>query len=601
MSAQVFTGRYQMVRQLARGGMADVYLARDLLLDRPVALKVLFPQFSSDMSFVERFRREARAAANLNHPNIVSIFDWGEDDGTYFIVMEYVDGPTLREMLQADGPLPAVEVASMSADIAGALHFAHLHGVIHRDVKPGNVLVAHNRVKVTDFGIARAGDPSEALTQAGSVMGTATYFSPEQAQGHPVDPRSDIYSLGVVMYELVAGRPPFMGDSPVAIAYQHVREEPDPPSAHNPDVPPAFEDLILRALSKNPDDRFGDAEELRDSLMAFARGDEPSIPPPPLPPPPPPVPVPPRRPVADATVVDPVPVGAAAEGTRVLAPRRAVIEEEEQRPPPRTGTYIAVLLGLLALLGGLLFLLSRELGVSGGSAEVTVPEVIGNPVDEAVRKLEDAGLEVARTEVTDLVNPPGQVVHQDPSAGTRVRRGDTVRISVSSQAPPVGVPSVTGLRVDVATSRLREAGFEVTEERRPHDQAPPDVVFEQNPPGGAQAPAGSAVAIVVSGGPQPIRVPDVRNRDASDAANALGQAGFRISSRREFNGDVPEGRVIRTEPEPGTALPRGSTVTVVVSGGPVPTTQAPTTTDPPPTTSSTTTSTSTTTTTEKKD
>ncbi|MDQ3895879.1 MAG: protein kinase [Actinomycetota bacterium] len=237
MASQVFTGRYQIVRHLARGGMAEVYLARDLLLDRPVALKVLFPEFAMDRSFVERFRREARSAANLNHPNIVSIYDWGEEEGTYFIVMEYVDGMTLRDVVRRQGPLMANRAAEIGADIAAALHFAHVHGVIHRDVKPGNVLITTTQVKVTDFGIARAGDPAESLTQAGAVMGTATYFSPEQAQGHVVDPRTDVYSLGVVLYEMVAGRPPFTGDNPVSIAYQHVREDPVPPAGTTPTCP----------------------------------------------------------------------------------------------------------------------------------------------------------------------------------------------------------------------------------------------------------------------------------------------------------------------------------------------------------------------------
>src|SRR6476661_1327797 len=255
--------------------MAEVFLARDLLLDRPVALKVLFPEFAADRSFVERFRREARSAANLNHPNIVSIYDWGEEEGTYFIVMEYVEGRPLRQVIREDGPIAPQRAAEIGADIAAALSFAHKNNVIHRDVKPGNVLISPNgQVKVTDFGIARAasGGAQEALTQTGAVMGTATYFSPEQAQGRPIDFRSDVYALGIVLYEMVVGRPPFYNENPVAVAYQHVRERPVPPRQRNPKIPVAFESVVLKALAKNPVNRYASAEELRSDLLRFRSG-----------------------------------------------------------------------------------------------------------------------------------------------------------------------------------------------------------------------------------------------------------------------------------------------------------------------------------------
>src|SRR3954453_8723042 len=284
---RVFNERYELRRHIARGGMAEVYLAHDRLLDRPVALKMLFPELSVDRAFVERFRREAQAAANLTHPNIVSVYDWGEDENTYFIVMEYIDGQTLSTVLRKQGTLLPDAAADIAAPVAAALEFAHRHGVIHRDVKPGNVLLtADGGVKVTDFGIARAANVEENLTQTGAVMGTATYFSPEQAQGTTVDGRSDVYSLGVVLYELVTGRPPFAGDNPVTIAYKHVREDPAAPRSRNPAIPVAFENIILQAMAKDPDDRYQTAEDLRADLLRFRQGRQVAATPPAAVPPP---------------------------------------------------------------------------------------------------------------------------------------------------------------------------------------------------------------------------------------------------------------------------------------------------------------------------
>ncbi|MFN2608065.1 MAG: Stk1 family PASTA domain-containing Ser/Thr kinase [Acidimicrobiales bacterium] len=586
MASQVFTGRYQIDRLLARGGMAEVYLARDLLLDRPVALKVLFPEFSGDRSFVERFRREARAAANLNHPNIVSIYDWGEEAGTYFIVMEYVEGRTLRDVIRGEGPLLPDPAAGIGAEIAGALDFAHRNGVIHRDVKPGNVLLGRGGlVKVTDFGIARATDPQESLTQTGAVMGTATYFSPEQAQGLPIDPRSDVYSLGVVLYEMVAGRPPFTGDSPVAIAYQHVRETAVPPSHHNPDVAPQFEAIVLKAMAKNRANRYNSAEELRDDLLRFGRGlpvrAEPLLAPTDV------------TGVMAATRAQPAVAATggrgADDGTRMMARAAPVaVVEPEAAPPRRTGAYFVVLVVLLALLAGLLVLLARQLG--SGTTTVIVPQVVGNTEADAVRALANAGLQAKSTAVNDDTTEAGKVFAQDPGSGTKLKKNSTVNIRVSLGAQPVAVPDVRNKKVDAASDVLTTAGFTVDVSSQSDDRVPIDVVISQNPAAGGTAPPGSKVTLTVSTGREQVQVPDVTNADQSDAANRLGQAGFTTSVQLQASDTVPQGKVIRTAPSAGTPLAKGSTVALVVSSGPTPTTV--TTTIPPVSTTKPTTTTS---------
>ena len=558
----VLNGRYELHRPLGRGGMADVFLARDQLLDRPVAVKVLFPEFATDPSFVERFRREATAAANLNHPNIVSVYDWGEAGGTYFIVMEFVDGRTLSEILRSEGPLHPDRAADIGADAAAALGFAHRNGVVHRDVKPGNVLINQaGQVKVADFGIARAitHNADENLTQVGTVMGTATYFSPEQARGDAVDPRSDIYSLGCVLYESVVGRPPFTGDSPVAIAYQHVQESPVPPRQLNADLPPALEAIILKCLAKNPVNRYPSAEDLRADLRRFREG---------------------GRILAEPVMTPPVDHGATVGATTVVpataAAGPAVVyydapADDEKR---NSGLFIAGLIALLALLGVAVYVLTGTLGLRGGStaavAQVEVPTVVGLPLADARQQLEALKLKVTVTEAANEDQPAGNVFDQTPKRGEKVDEGSTVALKVSAGATAVPVPSVIGSQIDQARALLEAQGFTVKVDDVVSEDAPLGEVVDQDPGANQDAPKGSEVRLSVSKGPAPRAVPDVTGRTITDASNLLGQAGFSVNQTSEASASVEAGKVIRTDPAATSMQPKGAIITVVVSSGPAP-------------------------------
>jgi eukaryotic-like serine/threonine-protein kinase len=559
----VFNGRYELHRRLGRGGMAEVFLARDQLLDRPVAVKVLFPEFATDPAFVERFRREATAAANLNHPNIVGVYDWGEADGTYFIVMEYVDGRTLSEILRDEGPLHPDRAADVGADVAAALGFAHRNGVVHRDVKPGNVLVTQaGQVKVADFGIARAitANADENLTQVGTVMGTATYFSPEQARGDAVDPRSDIYSLGCVLYELVVGRPPFAGDSPVAIAYKHVHESPVPPRHVNIELPTAIEAIILKCLAKNPVNRYPSAEDLRADLRRFREGNRILAEP---------VMAPPVDPGA-TRVVPATAATAAGGGATGAAP--AYYDDEDDEPTRSSGLFLTALIVLLLLLAGMLYLLSQALGFgdddSPSVAQVEVPDVVGETVEDAQRILVNLKFEVEVTQENNDDQPEGTVFDQDPDNGSKVDEGSTVELKVSAGANAVPVPDVIGSQVDQARLLLTAQGFTVTEEEVVDEEAPVGEVVDQDPGADDEAPKGSEVRLFVSSGPADRPVPDVVGRTIAEASNLLGQAGFAVNQTEESHPTVPPGDVIRTDPPADTVWPKGDAVTVVVSTGP---------------------------------
>src|SRR5665213_2420465 len=400
---RLYSGRYQVTHLIARGGMAMVYRAQDTLLNRPVAIKTLYPELSADPQFVEGFRREAQAAANLSHPNIVPVFDWGEDNGTYFIVMEFVDGRALSSILRTAGPLHPDRAAEIAADVAGALAYAHRHGVVHRDVKPGNVLITEEgTIKVTDFGIARAVNTEESLTQTGAVMGTATYFSPEQAEGMGVDSRSDIYSLGVVIFEMVTGRPPFLGDTPVAVASKHVREHPPAPREVNPGVPPDLEAIILKCLAKSPDHRYATGDDLRVDLLRFREGRAVGATSPPTG----------QHPVVGATQA------VRAVGTQAL-PAVGGDDFEGSQEPNRTKLYAAILGLLLVALAVVIVFLGNSVGWwhigEGASTSFVMPDVTSQNVTKAEQSLEHKGLKTTvQTDKTATSTPNTQVIRTVP-------------------------------------------------------------------------------------------------------------------------------------------------------------------------------------------
>jgi eukaryotic-like serine/threonine-protein kinase len=548
--ADVFSNRYEIQRGIARGGMAEVYLARDQLLDRPVAVKVLFAEYARDPSFVERFRREAQSAANLNHPNIVAIYDWGQERGTYFIVMEYVRGRSLRDVVQVNGPFSARRTAEIGAEIAGALEFAHRNGVVHRDVKPGNVLItADGDIKVTDFGIARAGT-SEGLTQTGAVMGTATYFSPEQAQGHAVDGRSDVYSLGVVLYEMVTGAPPFAGESPVAVAYKHVREEPEPPSARAPDLPPDLEKIILTAMAKDPDSRYQTADELRTDLLRFVRGQ-------------PPLGGPVTGLIADGTAT-------AAVAATQAAPVAALDEHDpDEHRRKRRGALVAGILGALVIAGVIIALLASGGGGGGGGPTAEVPNVINRPFAEADAALKLSGFKVDRNDV-ETKDPPDLVLSQKPGGGEKFKKNGTVQLRVSKAT--FTMPTLAGKQRAEAVNDLIGVGLQDPnngiENQEVDSDQPPGTVVGSNPAAGAQVPkVGQKVTLQIAREPE-IAMPNVVGQESQTAQQLLQQAGFQVSVQSEQSDSVPSGRVTRTDPGANARVKRGSSVTMFVSTGP---------------------------------
>ncbi len=633
-SLTVFNGRYELLRRIARGGMADVYLARDASLDRQVAVKVLFPEFANDPSFVERFRREAKAAANLNHPNIVGIYDWGQEQGTYYIVMEYVVGRSMADVLRSTGPLSPDRAAEIASDVAEALSSAHSAGLVHRDIKLGNIIVSDDgQVKVADFGIAtalaqRAGDN---LTHIGSVMGTATYFSPEQARGKALDGRSDLYSLGIVLYEMIVGKPPFTADTSTAVAVKHVQERPLPPSMLGVSVAQSLEAIILKLLAKNPANRYPRADDLRADLRRYLdgahriperviqsssvrTGERPVTAKQPRTGSQPrtrtktgPVPTT-RHPTSGQPITrhptsgQPItrqptasqPAVSAAGGSGVQPPRTppppgggpphqyvppAYYYEEVHRSDGWKRTLLMVV-GLVLLLGALGFLAITFYDSLGLNDET--PPTVTTPSDEAVL-----------VEVPDVIGLSyGEADARLRSAGLEPEPSYQVNTefpenTVFAQSPPAGqriaeeetvaltvsqgeiprVPPVRGRNRVDAEEILQNAGFQVIVIEGPSQAEAGTVVF-QEPGSGAELALGEAVTITVSTGPGQIFVPDVRGQSPFDAIQTLIGQGFRVAERREPSADVPEGEIIDTDPAHGFPVSAGLEVFIIISDGP---------------------------------
>ncbi len=533
MVGKILNSRYELKQLIGTGGMADVYMATDSLLGRTVAVKILHPQYAKDQVFVARFRQEAQAAANLNQSNIVNVYDWGIENSTYYLVMEYVEGRDLKDIILQGGQLLPERAVEIAMSICLALEAAHAQGIVHRDIKPQNIIVTYdNKIKVMDFGIARTTGGS-AMTETGTIMGTAQYISPEQAQGRTADPRSDLYSLGVVLYEMLIGKVPFDGENPVAIAYKHVREDPLPPSMINPDISPELEAVVMKALSKNPENRYQSSVEMYSDLERCLEG-------------------------------------APVYATPVLPQQEASLGATRAYPAvpatPRRRSLAWLWIGLICVvaLAGIGIGAWALVSSIGG---VAVPQVVGLNKSDAQQRLNEAGLEMkVEKTVIDAQKPKDTVISQDPAPGSKLDKGGTVQVVVSKGVEKVGVPNLAGMTQAEASAALSSAGLKLGEVSQEFTaKAPKGVVISQSPTSGSQVAKDSDVSVTVSKGAETVTVPDVAGMTQDAATQALAAVGLQVGVETQTSTTVPEGSVISQAPAAGQGVPKGSTVTITVA------------------------------------
>ncbi len=566
---RVLAGRYEVGEIIGRGGMAEVYVGRDTRLSRTVAIKVLRSDLSDDPTFHARFHREAQSAAALNHPAIVAVYDTGEETVRNsagkevrfpFIVMEYVEGHTVRELLKDGAAVPIDEAAEIVVGILGALEYAHNEGIVHRDIKPGNVMLTPTgQVKVMDFGIARAlADQSATVTQANSVVGTAQYLSPEQARGETVDTRSDLYSTGCVLFELLTGRPPFVGESAVSVAYQHVREMPPTPSSIASDIPDSLDRVTMKALAKDKNERYSDAGAFRSDLLTVLHGGRVSAPATTAW-------MAAAAPVAATQIVSPPPPANSATGTMTAS---APLDDPDE---PGSRWWIWVLLGIAIVAGAIAW---RVWSNQDDAAALTVPPLVGMTEAEARETLTGLNLQMALAEerVPDAEIPEGSVVSSNPDEGAPIEEGGLVTVTLSSGAEKVPVPNLEGMTEAEALRELQAndlVGITATE-RVPHEDIEEGSVVSSNPPADEMVDIGSEVEITLSDGPGSFELPDLTGMTEAEARAELTRLELEFSGQTlEDAPRFDQNEVVSTNPAAGATVKKGDGVTLTIATGSV--------------------------------